>query len=235
MSHIAITSNQLRHREFISRLQKYVDLSMVIVVDKKPGNAKFCLSERRFFGHARGSEILGNLVMCTPEQVNSRRMKDMISEVSPDLCFVFGAPLLKKHIFSVPSGGCINIHTGLVQHHRGVDSPYWALYEGKPEEIGATIHYINSSIDKGRVIAQSKTEGMDISDTPEDIFMRTCITGFDILEKNVYNIINNSVEPYHVEPGGKLYQLKDMNYGRMLEISYKTPILLKEYLNGNNS
>ena len=235
MSYIAITSNQTRHRAFIERIQKKVDLSLVISVAKKPGNPRFLLSERLLLKQENWSPINCSIVECTPHQVNSKRMSDMIRDFNPKVCFVFGAPLLKSRIFNIPSQGAINIHTGLVQHHRGVDSPYWAIHEGKAETIGATLHYIDDSIDGGNIIDQSQTKNLHIHDQPEDIFMKTCITGFDILDKNMYNILNNTVEPYPLDKRGKLYQTKDMCYGTMLEIRYKTPYLLKEYLNGNNS
>jgi folate-dependent phosphoribosylglycinamide formyltransferase PurN len=237
MNYVAITSNQLRHREFIDRLQKKVDLSLVVVVKKKEGNSEFCCSERLAFGGDK-DPIEAPLVECTPIQLNSRRMVDLITEVNPEVCFVFGAPLLKEKIFRIPKRGCINLHTGLVQHHRGVDSPYWALYERRPELLGATLHYIDSSIDGGDIISQAITKDLKVTDSPDDIFMKTCATGFDILEESVYNILKGSVESHPLSQygnRGKLYQNKDMDYGTMLEIRYQTPIVLKEYLNGNNS
>ena len=237
MNFVAITSNQPRHREFISRLQKKVNLSLVIVVKKKEENSQFCYSERLAFG-GRKDSIKANIVECTPVQINSKRMKELIMEFNPEVCFVFGAPLLKKGIFRIPSRGCINVHTGLVQHHRGVDSPYWALYEGRPELLGATLHYIDSSIDGGDIISQAKTRGLKTTDSPDDVFMKTCATGFDILEENLPNILTDSVKTIplgQLGPRGKLYQIRDMDYGKMLEIRYKTTRLLEEYLSGNNS
>jgi len=237
MSYIAITSNQPRHREFINRLQKKVNLSLVIVVEKKKGNSQFYCSEQLAFG-GKKDPIRANIVECTPVQLNSKRMAELITDVRPEVCFVFGAPLLKENIFRIPRRGCINIHTGLVQHHRGVDSPYWALYERRPELLGATLHYIDSSIDGGDIISQAITKDLKVTDSPDDIFMKTCATGFDILEESVYNILDDSVEAHPLSQygnRGKLYQNKDMDYGIMLEIRYKTPHVLKEYLNGNNS
>ena len=241
MSYIAITSNHPRHREFVSRLQNKIDLSAVFVVRKKEGTSQFYSSELFHFGRSgklstwQDKPEPKNIIQCDAVQVNSSTVKRMMKDINPEICFVFGAPLLKKHIFEIPKKGCINIHTGLVQYHRGVDSPYWAIQEGRIDRIGATVHYIDSSIDGGNIIAQSKTKGLSIHDRPEDIFMKTCKTGFDILEENMYNIKNNQTVGKKLLKRGKLYQTKDLDYGTMLEIRYKTPHLLKEYLNGNNS
>ena len=234
MSFIAITSDHPRHREFINRIEKHTSLSHIVVVSKPDGNKEFCKSEAKFFSKS-SKEVSAKIIQCTKEQLRSKRMKQMLTDISPEVCFVFGAPLLKKDLYGIPKRGCINIHTGLVQHHRGVDSPFWAIDEGRMNTIGATLHFIDCSIDGGKIIAQKNTTGLTIEDTPEDIFMRTCNTGFDILEENIYNILYDSVTAYPLEERGKLYQTKDMNYGKMLEIRHKAPYLLKEYLNGNNS
>tara|TARA_B100001250_G_scaffold414268_1_gene451616 strand:+ start:609 stop:1322 length:714 start_codon:yes stop_codon:yes gene_type:complete len=234
MNYIAITSDQPRHREFINRIEKYTSLSHVIVVSKPEGNKEFCKSEDRFFSKHR-KKVDAEIIQCTKHQLGSKRMQEMLKEMDPEVCFVFGAPLLKKDFYNIPRRGCVNIHTGLVQHHRGVDSPFWAIDEGRADTIGATLHFIDCSIDGGKIIAQKNTTGLTIEDTPEDIFMRTCNTGFDILEENIYNILYDSVTAYPLKERGKLYQTKDMNYDKMLEIRHKTPYLLKEYLNGNNS
>lgn len=234
MNFIAITSDQPRHREFIDRIEKHTTLSHIVVVPKAPGNKEFCKSEDRFFRASR-KQSKAEIIQCTKDQLGSKRMKEMLKEINPEVCFVFGAPLLKKAIYEIPRRGCVNIHTGLVQYHRGVDSPFWAIDENRIDTIGATLHFIDCSIDGGSIISQKKTTGLTIEDTPEDIFMRTCNTGFDILEENIYNILYDSVKTYPLENRGTLYQTKDMNYGKMLEIRHKTPYFLKEYLNGNNS
>jgi methionyl-tRNA formyltransferase len=234
MKPIAITSSHSRHREFIEVLSRNVDLTHIFVVDKSTGDDEFEISQHRFFGKRKRKEIKANIIKCTPNQLRSRRAKEMMLEINPDICFVFGAPLLTRDIYTIPSMGCINIHTGLVQYHRGVDSPYWAIDENNLSAIGATLHYIDSSIDGGNVIAQRQTQDLSIEDTADDVFMKTCITGFDILKENMYNILNNSVEVTPLLGKGKLFQAKDMTFEKKIEIRFKASRYLKEYLSGNN-
>ena len=35
--------------------------------------------------------------------------------------------MFNEKIFKIPTKGCLNIHTGLVQGFRGTDSCYWAI------------------------------------------------------------------------------------------------------------
>ena len=47
----------------------------------------------------------------------------------------------------------VNLHGGLSPEYRGADCTFWALYNGEPENVGCTLHYINEGIDTGDLIA----------------------------------------------------------------------------------
>ena len=234
MKTIAITSNHSRHREFVDTVEDCTNLSHIFVVQKPEGNKDFESSQYEFFGCKPRRKVDAKIINCTATQLKSTRIKNLMNSIAPDVCFVFGAPLLTEDIYSIPKNGCVNIHTGLVQYYRGVDSPYWAIYENNLSAIGATLHYIDSTIDGGGVIDQAKTQGLSIGDTPDDVFMKTCKTGFDILRKNMYNILNNSVDLLPNIEKGKLFQTKDMTFEKRLEINFKAEKYLEEFLGGNN-
>jgi len=236
MKSLIITSSCLRHLAFINRLREEIEINNSIIVSKLNGIDDFRKSELNHFGEGwpRWIERM-RPVFCAPKELHSKQIIEKIKRINPDICFVFGAPLLKEEIFSIPKLGCINLHTGLVEHHRGVDSPYWALQEEKPETIGATVHYIDNSIDGGNILLQRQTQGLKVGDSPDDIFMKTCKTGFDLLAENVYNILNNKIESKPLANRGRLYQVKDMSEEVMTEVKEKTKRVLAEFLHGNNS
>ena len=49
--------------------------------------------------------------------------------------------------------GSINIHQGLTPYYRGGPPVFWELYNGE-REIGATVHFVESKVDTGEIIAQ---------------------------------------------------------------------------------
>jgi hypothetical protein len=49
--------------------------------------------------------------------------------------------------------GIVKLHGGLSPEYRGADCTFWALYNGEPEKIGCTLHFIDSGIDSGKLIA----------------------------------------------------------------------------------
>lgn len=77
---------------------------------------------------------------------------------------VYGTSILPKPVIEALPALTLNLHTGLTQHYRGVNSTFWALADGEPGRIGVTIHRVSAGIDTGRILAQ-KTLGPDIAYT----------------------------------------------------------------------
>tara|TARA_R110000787_G_scaffold105850_6_gene213442 strand:- start:6717 stop:7406 length:690 start_codon:yes stop_codon:yes gene_type:complete len=204
MSCFAITSDHPRHVKFLETLCEKIDIDLVVIVPKQGNNAL----EQEYFNSDMSILKRKNVLMCTREQLSSRFVLQTLSRVKADVGFVFGAPLLKEEVFSIPKYGCVNIHTGLVTHYRGVDSALWAMYDGRPDLIGATLHYIDKSIDTGSVIGM---RAVDISgdDTLDTLFYKSCQVGFDLLFQNFDDIVQNKVKKSITGSRGKLYQNKD--------------------------
>ena len=121
MSYFAITSNHPRHVKFLETLYNKVDLSAVVVIDKgaiKQGEVDYFNSDMSLLENS-------NVIRCTKQQLCSDFMLQSLHKLAPKVGFVFGAPLLKEELFEIPEYGCVNIHTGLVNYYRGVDSSLW--------------------------------------------------------------------------------------------------------------
>ena len=222
MSCFAITSNHPRHLKFLETLYRKIDIPLVIVVDKGPSLHE----EAEYFNSDMSYLYRENILKCDKHQLHSRFVLQAIQRVNPDVGFVFGAPLLKEELFSIPKYGCVNIHTGLVDHYRGVDSAFWAINDERLDLIGATLHYIDNSIDAGNVIGMQNVEP-EKDDTPETLFYKSCEVGFELLSNNLEGILNNTVSQIKLDKLGKLYQNKDMNKDVVKSVNDKLPKLLE--------
>ena len=40
---------------------------------------------------------------------------------------------------------------GISPYYRGTDCNFWALYDGNPHLVGATIHYLSEGLDSGDI------------------------------------------------------------------------------------
>lgn len=68
--------------------------------------------------------------------------------------------ILKEDVLEALKFNVVNLHTSLLPWNRGVDPNMWSIIEGTPR--GVTLHYMDSRVDKGAVIAQELSSAVDI-------------------------------------------------------------------------
>jgi methionyl-tRNA formyltransferase len=227
MNIVLITSNHLRHRAFLKRMCEALPIKWAVIESKTQDNHELQDKEREYFNNLIDWTPPINLIGALKGEVNSDFVANNLRNIKPDLILTFGCSLLKKKIFSIPRLGCVNIHTGLVQHYRGVDSSFWAINEESPEKIGSTIHFINKTIDAGDIIIQTKPE-LFVTDDLQDIFLKNCVSSFEGLLLGVSKVKEKD-DPVKLIDKGKLFQLKDMNSGVYEETKEKTSRVMQEY------
>ena len=87
------------------------------------------------------------------EDINSPEMLSHLEKFNPDLIISVGVnSLFLQALQNLPRIGCINVHTGSRQEHRGKAAVFWALADGCTE-TGVTVHRIDDSIDAGKIIS----------------------------------------------------------------------------------
>ena len=220
-----LTSNQPRHLYFIKTVSRKIKPSLIIIENKK--KSYFFKSEKKFFG-AEKKKLNCTVIKVNQGKINSAKISKILKKLKINLCLVFGTSLINQQIFKIPTEGCLNIHTGLVQGFRGTDSCYWAIFKRKPEYIGATIHQINSGIDNGDVLIQKKTN-LNKKDTIEEIFFKTCKIGIELLASIIKKITKKNYKKISVNLG-KNYRSKDMKEEIKLFIDKNTNKIINKYL-----
>jgi methionyl-tRNA formyltransferase len=105
-----------------------------------------------FFGDREPALERADLLVTVPH-INHPRVVALARSRAPDLVAVFGTSLLRGETLSIGRLGILNLHGGLSPDYRGADCTFWALYNGEPERVGCTIHFIDAGIDTGRLIA----------------------------------------------------------------------------------
>ena len=70
----------------------------------------------------------------------------------------FSAPcIFNIDLLEIPKYGCINLHCSLLPKYPGQLPSFWTLFN-EEKEIGATVHYMDSKIDNGKILGQVKVE-----------------------------------------------------------------------------
>lgn len=199
---VIMTATGIRHLEFADRLMSSIPDSLVITEEKKTP-IEIYLEEYKTFKPSK----LETQLCC--KSINSSVILRLLESLRPDFIFTFGCSLLKKNLISTAVNGCINIHTGLTQFYRGVDSTTWALFNKDFDRIGATVHYITPGIDDGDIIAQAVTS-IEGETSVEQLFLKTCTDGFNLLMDNLKGILEGTVTKTGLLHKGKLFEIKDM-------------------------
>jgi folate-dependent phosphoribosylglycinamide formyltransferase PurN len=125
--------------------------------------------------------------------VNDAACKEFISERSPDLLAVCGTTVLKPDVFTLAPKGTINIHTGITPEYRSADPIFWALYQGEPQNVGVTVHYIDRGIDTGPIIHQQRVP-VYADDSLATIYVRCIRQGAELYARAIADIANGSVQ-----------------------------------------
>ena len=74
-----------------------------------------------------------------------------VRQWQPDLGVVYGGPILRPALFSIPPLGIYGIHHGRVPQYRGRKTTFWEIYNGE-RVAGVTIQRINAGVDTGDII-----------------------------------------------------------------------------------
>ena len=87
-------------------------------------------------------------------QIHSPDTLELVRNLKPALGLVYGGPILRPDLFSIPSLGTLGIHHGKVPHYRGKKTTFWAMYHGEPD-VGVIIQKIGADLDAGDIVKQA--------------------------------------------------------------------------------
>lgn len=238
MTKVIITSTYPRHLTYVSEILKNNNVSHIFFEKKPQSDHEFSAAEIEYFGDIKFNEFVSSLnvpyTIVEHKKINTKKIKKVLKKINPYVILTFGCGLLEEKIIKTAELGIINIHTGLVQKHRGVDSCYWAIYCDHPEAIGCTLHFINKGIDSGHVLAQKRTSDLESGDNIYNVFMKTCNTGINLLCNNLYNIETKNLCGKVLKNKGKLFMSKHMDSKTFNTIRIMCPNTITRYLQYKN-
>lgn len=139
--------------------------------------------------------------------VNHPEVVELARQLKPDLICVFGTSLIRGELLGMGRLGMVNLHGGLSPEYRGADCTFWALYNGQPEQVGCTLHYIDAGIDTGRLIAHVSPQ-VRSGDGELPLFWRAVADAATVYGEFVRRLAAG--ERFgQAQPGrGRLYQVK---------------------------
>jgi folate-dependent phosphoribosylglycinamide formyltransferase PurN len=217
------TSNQPRHLNLAKELSKLFDhVYMISEVNTVfPGQVDdfFRKSDvmQAYFEKVIDSEkkIFGEIGFL-PENVRSLSIKlgdlsklerqQLDEALASDVYVVFGASYIRGWLIDfLVENRALNIHMGLSPYYRGSSCNFWALYDGRPGYVGATIHYLSQGLDSGDILFHCTPELLT-SDSPFDFAMRSVLVAQQALASSLQN--------------GSIFSFPNLKQDRLQEIRY---------------
>ncbi|HEU4437618.1 MAG TPA: formyl transferase [Methylomirabilota bacterium] len=179
-----------------------------------------------FFPEASPHLERPDLVRQVPH-INHPEVVRLARELQPDLICVFGTSLIRGELLEQGRIGIINLHGGLSPEYRGADCTFWALYNGEPEKVGCTLHFIDAGIDTGRLIAHVCPE-VGPGDSELVLFWRAVTESAPIYREAVVRLGKGQALGVQQPGRGRLYQVKDRQFRHERALARRLPDLLKE-------
>jgi folate-dependent phosphoribosylglycinamide formyltransferase PurN len=172
-------------QEFVCRLEDHPDIDFLGAFCQSPGESlgaiwrdlwrrrrflaaplllmRVAAALRRFLSRGR-AEIeldrklarLSDRLQFVPD-IHADDVLNRIRSLVPDLGLVYGSPILKPKLFTIPTLGTLGIHHGKVPEYRGKKTTFWAMYNGE-RTAGVTIQKINAGLDTGEVVKTGEVE-----------------------------------------------------------------------------
>jgi methionyl-tRNA formyltransferase len=127
-----------------------------------------------------------------------------VRQLQPDLGLVYGGPILKQRLFTIPQLGTLGIHHGKVPQYRGKKTTFWAMYHGE-STAGVTIQRINAGVDAGLIVERGEvpTAGKWLPRVSRELEE----LGFQLYLEGVIALKRGTAAPVPQSgPKGKLYR-----------------------------
>jgi len=156
------------------------------------------------------------------EHVNDRAVFDTVQRLAPDVVAVFGTSLIRPPLLGQGRLGMLNLHGGLSPDYRGADCTFWALYNGEPEQVGCTLHFINTGIDTGALIAHVCPEVRE-GDDELTLFWRAVRDAAAAYAEAIERLARGEPIGRRQDRKGRLYQVKDRTWAAEREFARRLP------------
>jgi methionyl-tRNA formyltransferase/peptidoglycan/xylan/chitin deacetylase (PgdA/CDA1 family) len=103
-----------------------------------------------------------------------------VRALNPNIGLIYGTRILKPQLFTIPSGGSINIHKHKLPDYRGGGAPgLWEMRDGQ-SSMTVTVHRVVESVDAGAILGE-RTFPIEPLDTLESVGLKADLFSIDLL------------------------------------------------------
>lgn len=146
----------------------------------------------------------------TNEMIKEKKIRDEIKSMNLSLGILAWWPyILDSETISLTKRGFINTHPGYLPYNKGKHPYFWSIVEGT--KFGVTVHYVDSNIDNGDIIAQKEIP-INWTDTGESLYLASRDAMIQLFCENFDAVKKNEIVPIRQNE-----QEGTFHYGKELE------------------
>ena len=160
---VVLSSDTPHHRYFLNKLCEQGHQFAHVFFETKHVEPRFpvgplfedkedAFEQEHFFKEL--SDEISHLKITEVESLNSADSISKLQELNADLGLVFGTGRLNPDVIACFKDGLFNVHRGIAEEYRGLDSDLWAIYHSDYSNIGVTIHMVEPRLDIGHIVRQ---------------------------------------------------------------------------------
>ena len=221
-----LTSNHSRHKYFVNRVAKRLNVVAVVSEEKsfiplQYANGKsdediinnqFYLrdeQEKKDFDGEFDKNI--DTLSVDKKAINSNNVLKFLQSKNIDYIFVYGTGIIGKDIIKAYPKRIINIHLGLSPYYRGAGTNFWPIVNNEPEFCGVTIHFLDEGIDSGDIINRGRAK-VSQNDNIHSFGNKIIKVGVNLIIDSINKINLPDFTPIKQDlNSGKVYYRRDFN------------------------
>jgi methionyl-tRNA formyltransferase len=167
--------------------------------------------EARFFFGSQTPRLARADLRVEVPHINHPEVLALADRLKPDVIAVFGTSLIRGPLLERGRLGIFNLHGGLSPRYRGADCTFWALHNGEPDQVGCTLHRIDSGIDTGKLVAHIRPEVRE-SDDELTLFWRAVRDSAEVYAQMLERLERGESLGVAQSEKGTLYQVKQRGW-----------------------
>jgi methionyl-tRNA formyltransferase len=140
----------------------------------------------------------GDAAITRIASVNSDQCRAALFAAQPKAVFVVSTRMISRQTLGAIDAPFINYHSGINPAYRGMFGGYFALANGEPEHFGATVHLIDSGVDTGEILYQSRVEAQ-AGDNFHTYLWRLAAGSRDIVIRAMEDALDDRLVPMSVD------------------------------------
>ena len=175
--------------------------------------------EREHFFQTVPFELLPEVVMV--KNINEADSIDKIKAIAPDFAVSFGVRKILPQVIGLFGDGIINVHRGIAQQYRGLDSDLWAIYHRDYENTGVTIHCVAPELDTGEIVFQqclTLKQNMQI----HHLCYYSTVIATELVAKALKDYHSGCLKTFPQEKLGRYYSFMPLDLKRQMAKRFNT-------------